>query len=123
MANFEILDLFAFSVLVPTFEHKKESLFFFPPIFIFILKSSESGELPGQKAINPSSRCCSAAYGLPVQDNTPELLFLQKCFLLAEATLVALMCVQVFVFLLSLVITAQAAASSASCSRPHLCDI
>ena len=35
----------------------------------------------------------------------------------------ALMCVQVFVFLLNLVITAHTATSLAFCGRPHLRDI
>lgn len=59
-------------LLIPVFflllNIKMKVFFFFFSIFIFILNSLESGELPGQKAIHPTSRCYSTAQGL--QDNT-----------------------------------------------------
>lgn len=90
---------FSIRLLFPCFYHvlSKNKSFFFFSVFIFITKRGVCKAPWAEKAIHPSSRCCSTAYRL--QDNTPELHLLQKCVLLAEAAPVALMCVQVFVFL------------------------
>lgn len=116
--DFQILYRFAFSSLVP-------KIFFFFVSFLSLLQSLEYAELPGQKQLRIhlllSVCCCSTAHRF--RDNTRELHSPQKRALLAEPAPVALMCVQVFVFPLSPAVTAQAAASSASCGSPHLWDI